>query len=198
MASKKRKKAKKPAKRGRKKSAARASSAKRGKSMTLSMAQLRALTGGGKSRKKGKRGGRGRSSDHFDFAMGYGGGKLPSFAGMGVSALERRLLADVNRSARAVEALDEKTKEQDRRDKERERAAKYRDLSQEFLDELRAERSAKTAEREAKLKLAIAKHRDLVNRTLERLATGAENTRDSDTAEVIRIAKDLGKVRKAS
>jgi len=197
MASKKRKKAKKPAKRGRK-SAARASSAKRGKRVSLTMAQLRALTKG-KGRKKAKRGGgRRHSSDHFDFAMDYREGRLPSFAGMGMSALERKLLGEVNRSARAVEALDEKSKEQERRDKMKAREIKYRDASQEFLDSLREERSIKTAEREAKLKLAIAKHRDLVNRTIEQLANKAERASDSDLNEVIKIAKEVGKVRKAS
>ena len=199
MASKKRKKAKKPAKRGRKKSAARASSAKRGKRVSLSMAQLRALTKG-KGRKKAKRGGgRRHSSDHFDFAMSYDDGKLPIrslLSGVSMSATERKLLNDVNRSARAIEALENKNKEQERRLKEQARLERYRDMSQDYLDELRAERSAKTAEREAKLKLAIAKHRQLVNNAIDRL--GGKGVATVEQQEIIEIAKNLGKVRKAS
>lgn len=196
MASKKRKKAKKPVKRGRKKSAARSSSAKRGgKRVTLSMAQLRALTKGkSKSRKKAKRGGRrSASSDFFDVGMSYrDNGKLPrgAFANVGASAHERKLLAEVNRSARAVEALDYKMNEQARIAQEKARIARYSGLAQEQLDELRAERSAKNAEREAKFKIAIAKHRKLVNDAIDSLS--------GSDSEVANLAKELGKVRKAS
>lgn len=193
MAAKKRRKKAKKAATKRRRSTARASTAKRGsRRVAVSMKDLKKLMGGGTKRRKS--GGKRSHSrdDFFESAFSFEEGRgRPSFTGgAGMSALERKYLSEVNSSARALEKLKEKDEAEKRRLKDIERMKTYEKLSREQLDDLRAERGAKIAAREARYRLAVAKHKDLINRKIDELKdVGA-------SPEIVKMAKELSFVRK--
>lgn len=182
MAAKKRRKSKKGTTKRRRKSTARASTAKRSvKRVSLTMAQLRALSGKkrGKGRKKAASRSRARD-DYFDEGMR---GRFSG--GHGASALERKLLAEVNSAVRKAEALTDKQNEATERQAEIDRLNEYKKLAGSQLSALRAKRSAKIAEREAKFRYEIAAHKNRVREALNAMKA------DKDVSiAAIEMAKD--------
>ena len=188
MAAKKRRKSKKGTTKRRRKSTARASTAKRSvKRVSLTMAQLRALSG--KKRGKGRKKAASRSrvrDDYFEEGIRRGGGaRFSSGTGYSASAVERKLLSEVNSAVRAAERLSAKKEREDAEAAEAKRLESYKNLAQAELRKLRADRSAKIAKREAEFRYEIAAHKNRVREALNAMKSG-----EGVSIAAIELAKD--------
>jgi hypothetical protein len=178
---KKKKKAKskvKRRKRGHGKSTAkRASTAKRGaKRVTLTVAQLRALT-------KGKKGAKRKKSSSGRYGKTYTEKKRDRFA-VGATAAERKLEASVRREEAKLDAAVEKRRKEDEREaakakKEREEEEKFA-KSRAELATLRADRERRSARREAEWENKIADHKARVAAAREELRAEASSSGSYD------------------